>query len=129
MITPNPRAASDDRLEQEITPQAQELGDDGFDQYRWAESRAEGDLQSAGGRAVLGWALAVLAALWIGFTAWSAGRAPLSPSSVYACAAVLAGAAYVAFTPSPGIDVPALVELAADRGLPYAGSDGKTADR
>src|SRR5687767_9462738 len=75
MITPNPRAASDDRLEQEITPQAQELGDDGFDQYRWAESRAEGDLQSAGGRAVLGWALAVLAALWIGFTAWSAGRA------------------------------------------------------
>ena len=31
-----------------------------------------------------------------------------------------------AFTPSPGIDVPALRELAEQRGLPYAGSDGKT---
>lgn len=60
--------------------------------------------------------------------AWSAGRAPLSPSSVYACAAVLAGAAYVAFTPSPGIDVPALRELADEHGLPYAGSDGKTGE-
>ncbi len=69
------------------------------------------------------------AATWADLeAAWSAGRAPLSPSSVYACAAVLAGAAYVAFTPSPGIDVPALVELATERGLPYAGSDGKTGE-
>ena len=35
-----------------------------------ASSRAAG---GAGGRAVLGWALALLAALWIGYTAWSAG--------------------------------------------------------
>jgi myo-inositol-1-phosphate synthase len=69
------------------------------------------------------------AATWADLeAAWSAGRAPLSPSSVYACAAVLAGAAYVAFTPSPGIDVPALRELADERGLPYAGSDGKTGE-
>lgn len=60
--------------------------------------------------------------------AWAAGRAPLSSSSTYACAALLAGAPYVAFTPSPGIDVPALRELADERGLPYAGSDGKTGE-
>ena len=69
------------------------------------------------------------AATWAGLeAAWAAGRAPLSPSSVYACAALLAGAPYVAFTPSPGIDVPALLELADERGLPYAGSDGKTGE-
>jgi myo-inositol-1-phosphate synthase len=69
------------------------------------------------------------AATWADLeAAWASGRAPLSPSSTYACAALLAGAPYVAFTPSPGIDVPALLELAADRGLPYAGSDGKTGE-
>ncbi|MBC2932633.1 inositol-3-phosphate synthase [Nocardioides sp. zg-1228] len=69
------------------------------------------------------------AADWAGLQdAWAQGRAPLSTSSVYACAAVLAGAAYVAFTPSPGIDVPALRELADERGVAYAGSDGKTGE-
>ncbi|GAA5115999.1 inositol-3-phosphate synthase [Alloalcanivorax gelatiniphagus] len=69
------------------------------------------------------------AASWAALeAAWDAGRAPLSPSSTYACAALLAGAPYVAFTPSPGIDVPALLELAEERGLPYAGSDGKTGE-
>jgi myo-inositol-1-phosphate synthase len=60
--------------------------------------------------------------------AWAAGRAPLAPSSVYACAALEAGCGYVGFTPSPGIDVPALRERAAERGLPYAGRDGKTGE-
>lgn len=69
------------------------------------------------------------AATWAALeSAWAAGRAPLAPSSTYACAALLADAAYVAFTPSPGIDVPALRELADRRGLPYAGSDGKTGE-
>ncbi|MCF6380052.1 inositol-3-phosphate synthase [Nocardioides KLBMP 9356] len=69
------------------------------------------------------------AASWAALqAAWDAGRAPLSPSSTYACAALLADASYVAFTPSPGIDVPALRELAEERGLPYAGSDGKTGE-
>ncbi|MDP9162835.1 MAG: hypothetical protein M3N06_01920, partial [Pseudomonadota bacterium] len=45
----------------------------GFDAAQWHESRAEHD--GAGGRMVLGWALTLLAALWIGYTAWSAGRA------------------------------------------------------
>ena len=60
--------------------------------------------------------------------AWDAGRAPLAPSSAYACAALLAGCGYVAFTPSPGIDVPALRELAERQGVPYAGRDGKTGE-
>ena len=46
-----------------------------FDSVEWAETRAERDDAAAGGRAVLGCALTLLAALWIGYTAWSAGRA------------------------------------------------------
>ena len=44
-----------------------------FDEMTWAENRDE--QRGAGGRAVLGWGLAILAALWLAFTAWSAGRA------------------------------------------------------
>jgi uncharacterized phage infection (PIP) family protein YhgE len=43
-----------------------------FDQGQWAESRAEE--QGKGGRQVLGWTLSILAALWLAYTAWSAGR-------------------------------------------------------
>ncbi len=69
------------------------------------------------------------AASWAALeAAWAAGRAPLAVSSLYACAALLAGASYVGFTPSPGIAVPALAELAEERGLPYAGCDGKTGE-
>ena len=39
-----------------------------------AEIEAEPEQRGAGGRAVLGWTLAVLATLWIAYTAWSAGR-------------------------------------------------------
>lgn len=52
----------------------------------------------------------------------------LPPSSVYAYAAFSAGCAYVDFTPSTGARLPALVELAAAAGLPYAGHDGKTGE-
>jgi myo-inositol-1-phosphate synthase len=60
--------------------------------------------------------------------AWAAGRTPLTPSSLYAAAALLADCPYVGFTPSPGITVPALAELAERRSLPYAGCDGKTGE-
>ncbi|GAA4866553.1 inositol-3-phosphate synthase [Saccharopolyspora cebuensis] len=53
-------------------------------------------------------------------------RGVLPASAVAAYAAVLAGSPYVEFTPSMGITCPALRELAERRGLPYAGSDGKT---
>lgn len=54
-------------------------------------------------------------------------RAVLPPSSLMAYAALRAGSP-VEFTPSPGITLPALRGLAAELGLPYAGSDGKTGE-
>ena len=53
-------------------------------------------------------------------------RAVLPPSSVTAYAALLAGAPFAEFTPSASMHVPALLELAAERGVPVAGQDGKT---
>ncbi|MFJ5094227.1 inositol-3-phosphate synthase [Streptomyces sp. NPDC088557] len=52
----------------------------------------------------------------------------LPPSSMYAYAALRADCGHVGFTPSPGMSPPALRELAALRGLPYAGRDGKTGE-
>ncbi len=69
--------------------------------------------------------LATLAALE---GALDAGRSPLPASSLYAYAAFRSGCPVVAFTPSPGPRLPALTELAAERGLPWAGSDGKTGE-
>ena len=66
-----------------------------FDQLSWSEIRDEHEVASAGGRMVLGWALAVLALLWTGYTAWSAGRSladqPLSSPLVAQWMAILAG--------------------------------------
>ena len=45
-----------------------------FDEGEWTMEQAEERPAGAGGRAVLGWTLAVLATLWIAYTAWSAGR-------------------------------------------------------
>ncbi|TCO46485.1 myo-inositol-1-phosphate synthase [Actinocrispum wychmicini] len=55
-------------------------------------------------------------------------RTVLPASSVGALAALTAGASYVDFTPSPGIKIPALAELAHRNRLPYAGADGKTGE-
>ncbi|WP_405851916.1 inositol-3-phosphate synthase [Streptomyces sp. NBC_00090] len=52
----------------------------------------------------------------------------LPASSLYAYAALRADCGFVEFTPSPSIRLPALRELAELRGLPYAGSDGKTGE-
>ncbi|WP_377267182.1 inositol-3-phosphate synthase [Peterkaempfera sp. SMS 1(5)a] len=61
-------------------------------------------------------------------TALAAGQEVLPASSLYAYAALRAGCAHVDFTPSTGMRLPALAELAAAEGLPYAGSDGKTGE-
>lgn len=53
---------------------------------------------------------------------------PLPPSALYARAAFTADCSYVDFTPSVGARVPAVAELATERGLPWAGSDGKTGE-
>ncbi|GGS24464.1 MULTISPECIES: inositol-3-phosphate synthase [Actinokineospora] len=55
-------------------------------------------------------------------------RAVLPASSVAACAALLAGCSYVDFTPSTGVALPALDELALAQRVPYAGRDGKTGE-
>src|SRR5438270_4423542 len=64
-----------------------------FDSEQWAENRAEE--RGAGGRQVLGTALAILAALWLAFSAWSAGRSlgvqPLSSPAFAQWIAVAAG--------------------------------------
>lgn len=64
-----------------------------FDADHWRESQAEA--RGAGGRQVLGTALSILAALWLAFTAWSAGRAlavqPLSGPASAQWIAVAAG--------------------------------------
>ncbi|WP_405149845.1 inositol-3-phosphate synthase [Sphaerisporangium sp. NBC_01403] len=52
----------------------------------------------------------------------------LPPSSLYAFAALSAGCAYVDFTPSTGVSLPALDELARTQGVPYAGRDAKTGE-
>ncbi|MEV5343525.1 inositol-3-phosphate synthase [Streptomyces sp. NPDC052676] len=50
----------------------------------------------------------------------------LPASTLYAAAALRAGCPYVNFTPSTGLDHPALAARTAASGLPYAGRDGKT---
>ncbi len=50
----------------------------------------------------------------------------IGPAMVYAYAAIMEGAGYVNFTPSLAADVPALVTLAEQRGVPVSGKDGKT---
>ena len=56
------------------------------------------------------------------------GASPLPASSLYCMAALEAGAAYINFTPSLGPNVPALIELAEEKGGLLAGCDGKTGE-
>jgi hypothetical protein len=69
--------------------------DAGFDAIQWQETQAEDQPASAGGRTVLAAALWLLAALWVGYTAWSAGRTlagqPLSSPEIAQWVAVAAG--------------------------------------
>lgn len=60
--------------------------------------------------------------------ALDAGESPLPTSSLYAYAALRAGCPLAAFTPSPSVRPPALVELAERQGLPWAGHDAKTGE-
>lgn len=49
-------------------------------------------------------------------------------SSLYALAAFEADCAFINFTPSLGVDIPAIRQRAERLGLPYMGSDGKTGE-
>jgi len=55
-------------------------------------------------------------------------RSVLPASSVTALAAITAGCPFVSFTPSPGLNLPVLIEIAEEAGLPFAGQDGKTGE-
>ncbi|MBW3540777.1 MAG: inositol-3-phosphate synthase [Planctomycetes bacterium] len=58
----------------------------------------------------------------------SDGRTPVSASTLYAIAAMLAECPYINFTPSAGSNLPALEELALQQGVLHAGRDGKTGE-
>ena len=55
-------------------------------------------------------------------------REGLTAGVLYAYASIDAGFPFVNFTPSPGSTVPALMQLADERGVPHMGSDGKTGE-
>src|SRR5918997_1105787 len=50
----------------------------------------------------------------------------ISPAMVYAYAAIMEGVPYANGAPSLAVDIPALTELASERGVPVAGKDFKT---
>src|SRR5439155_2261364 len=52
----------------------------------------------------------------------------VTPSMIYAYAALDRGFPYVNFTPSVGVAVPALQELALKQHVPFYGRDGKTGE-
>jgi myo-inositol-1-phosphate synthase len=58
--------------------------------------------------------------------ALDASDAAISPSMVYAYAAILEGVPYANGAPSLAVDIPALIGLADERGVPIAGKDFKT---
>lgn len=56
------------------------------------------------------------------------GLGVLPTSSLYAYGAFQAGCSFVDFTPSTGARLPALEQMAQQRGVPHAGRDGKTGE-
>ena len=98
-MTPTPKRAEPLPQAQEAAPPVELLSaaadfvEPSFDEQQWREQSVEE--RGAGGRQVLGIALSVLAALWLAFTAWSAGRVlagqPLSSPQVAQWVAIAAG--------------------------------------
>ena len=84
-------------IEEQIpTVEGEEIhSESSFDRMSWAETRELHGVAGEGGRMVLGWALAIMALLWTGYTAWSAGRVladqPLSSPAIAQWVAILAG--------------------------------------
>ncbi|MEO6580449.1 MAG: hypothetical protein ABIN83_04790, partial [Sphingomicrobium sp.] len=76
-------------------PYREQIGRPSFDENEWSYGADEAEPASPGGRAVLGWALGLLAAAWLAFSAWSAGQAlaarPLTSPELASWVAVAAG--------------------------------------
>ena len=76
-------------------PSKTDMAAPGFDDQAWNYVAEEPQPVTAGGRAVLGWALGLLAAAWLAFSAWSAGQAlaarPLSSPELASWVAIATG--------------------------------------
>jgi DNA repair exonuclease SbcCD ATPase subunit len=98
-MTPNPQRAEhqpptdDAAVPTNLLSSSVDFAEPSFDEEQWREQNAEE--RGAGGRQVLGTALTILAALWLGYAAWSAGRTlagqPLSSPVIAQWVAVAAG--------------------------------------
>ena len=98
-MTPTPQRAQklpqpgDAAQPVELLAAAADFVEPSFDEEQWREQAAEE--RGSGGRLVLGTALIILAGLWVGYTAWSAGRTlagqPLSSPLLTQWMAVAAG--------------------------------------
>ena len=82
-------------LKDYVSPPVEQDISSNFDPYTWRESEAQAEFQGAGGRQVLGSALVILAALWLGYIAWAAGKAlagqPLASPAIAQWLALAAG--------------------------------------
>ncbi len=82
-------------LKDYVSPPVEQDIASSFDPYTWQESEAQSEFRGAGGRQVLGSALVILAALWLGYIAWAAGKAlsgqPLSSPAIAQWLALAAG--------------------------------------
>ena len=95
-MNPSPqRAEPTTTLKDYVDPPAEPEISGAFDPYTWRESEAQSEFRGAGGRQVLGSALVILAALWLGYIAWAAGKAlsgqPLSSPAIAQWLALAAG--------------------------------------
>ena len=86
----------DDRQDQvPVVEGEQGHSEPSFSRTDWAEIREVEGAASEGGRQVLGWGLGVVALLWTGYSAWSAGQAladqPMSSPQIAQWVAILTG--------------------------------------
>jgi predicted nucleic acid-binding Zn-ribbon protein len=98
-MTPTPKRAehlppADDAAESiGLLSAAADFVEPSFDEEQWREQSAEE--RGAGGRQVLGTALATLSVLWVAYSAWSAGRTlsgqPLTSPQIAQWIAIVAG--------------------------------------
>ena len=89
------RYADDQEIPVPAIASEQVQSEPGFSRMDWAEIRDVQGVASEGGRQVLGWGLGILALLWTGYSAWSAGQAlvdqPLSSPAIAQWVAILTG--------------------------------------
>jgi hypothetical protein len=97
MIPSPQRSAPRSHFDEETAapPPAEPERNAGFDSMQWDEAETSREFHGAGGRRVLGSALIILAALWVGYLAWAAGRAladqPLSSPQIAQWVALATG--------------------------------------